>query len=78
MSKGAMLSATSFGEDCHAPDGRVQTTSQVFDHVGRLREALKEFFVSDVRVQGVLTNPRVRAASPMWGRKAILRLRHSR
>jgi hypothetical protein len=52
-------------------DKRVQATSQVLDHVGRVREALKEFFVSDVRVQGVLTNPRVRAASLMWAQEEL-------
>jgi hypothetical protein len=54
-----------------AIDGRVQATSQVLDHVGRVREALKEFFGNDVRVQGVLSNPRVRSASLKWAQEEL-------
>jgi len=54
-----------------ATDRRVQATSQVLDHVGRVREALKEFFGNDVRVQGVLSNPRVRAASLKWAQEEL-------
>jgi len=36
------------------------------EHVGHVREALKGFWGRDVRVQGVLTDPAVRAASLKW------------
>ena len=54
-----------------ATDRRVQATSQVLDHVGRVREALKEFLGIDVRVQGVPSNPRVRAASLKWAQEEL-------
>jgi hypothetical protein len=54
-----------------ATDRRVQATSQVFDHVGRAREALKEFYDGGARVQGVLANPSLRAASLKWAQEEI-------
>jgi hypothetical protein len=54
-----------------ATDRRVHATSQVLDHVGRAREALKEFYDSGARVQGVLANPTLRAASLKWAQEEI-------
>ena len=47
-------------------DKRVQATSELLEHVGRAREALKEFHSTGVKVQGVLANPRLRAATLKW------------
>jgi hypothetical protein len=38
-----------------ATDIRVQATTEVLNHVGYVRDALKGFSGRDVRVQGVLT-----------------------
>jgi hypothetical protein len=54
-----------------AADKRVKATSEVLNHVGHVREALKEFFANDVRIQGVLSNPRVRAASLKWAQEEL-------
>jgi hypothetical protein len=43
----------------------------VFDHVGRAREALKEFYDSGARVQGVLANPSLRAAMLKWAQEEL-------
>jgi len=53
-------------ETAMATDKRVQATTEVLNHVGHVREALKGFLGRDVRVQGVLTDPAVRAASLKW------------
>jgi len=52
-----------------ATDKRVQPTTEVLNHVGHVREALKGFLGRDVRVQGVLTDPAVRAASLKWAQE---------
>jgi hypothetical protein len=54
-----------------ATDQQMQATSQVFDHVGRAREALKEFYESGARVQGVLANPSMRVASLKWAQEEL-------
>jgi hypothetical protein len=54
-----------------ATDKRVQATTEVLNHVGHVREALKGFSGRDVRVQGVLTDPAVRAASLKWAREEL-------
>jgi hypothetical protein len=53
-------------------DNRVQATSEVLNLVGRVREALKGFPGRDVRVQGVLTDPAVRAAASLkWAQEDL-------
>jgi len=52
-------------------DKRVQATTEVLNHIGRVREALKGFSGRDVRVQGVLTDPAVRAASLKWAQEEL-------
>jgi hypothetical protein len=52
-------------------DNRVQATTEVLNHVGHVREALKGFSGRDVRVQGVLTDPAVRAASLKWAQEEL-------
>ena len=54
-----------------ATDRRVEATSQVLARVGRAREALKEFHDSGARAQGVLTNPRGRAATLKWAQEEL-------
>jgi hypothetical protein len=39
--------------------------------VGRTREALKEFYESGARIQGVLANPSMRAASLKWAQEEL-------
>ena len=56
-----------------AIDKRVQATTEILNHVGRVREALKGFLGRDVRVQGVLTDPTVRAASLKWAQDELQR-----
>ena len=52
-------------------DKRVQATRQILDHVGRAREALREFYDAGARVQGVLENPPLRAASLKWAQEEL-------
>ena len=54
-----------------ATDKRVQATTEVLNHVGHVREALKGFLGRDVRVQAVLTEPAVRAASLKWAQQEL-------
>ena len=54
-----------------AVDKRVQATSQALEHVERAREALKEFRSDGVRAQGVLANPRLRAATLKWAQEEL-------
>jgi hypothetical protein len=54
-----------------AIDKRVQATTEVLNHVGHVREALKAFSGRDVRAQGVLTEPVVRAASLKWAQEEL-------
>jgi len=54
-----------------ATDRRVQATTEVLNHVGHVREALKGFLGRDVRVQGVLADPAVRAASLKWAQEEL-------
>jgi hypothetical protein len=54
-----------------ATDKRVQATTEVLNHVGHVREALKAFSGRDVRAQGVLTEPDVRAASLKWAQAEL-------
>ena len=56
-----------------AIDKRVQATTEVLNHVGHVREALKGFLGREVRVQGVLTDPAVRAASLRWAQEELQR-----
>jgi hypothetical protein len=53
-----------------ATDRRLQATNQVLAHVGRAREALKEFH-DGARVQGILADPRLRAASLRWAQEEL-------
>jgi hypothetical protein len=52
-------------------DKRVQATTEILNHIGHVREALKGFLGRDVRVQGVLTDPAVRAASLKWAQEEL-------
>ena len=54
-----------------ATDNRVQATTEILNHVGHVREALKRFSGRDVRVLGVLTDPTVRAASLKWAKEEL-------
>jgi hypothetical protein len=54
-----------------ATDKRVQATTEVLNHIGHVREALKGFLGREVRVQGVLTDPAVRAASLKWAQEEL-------
>ena len=54
-----------------ATDKRVQATTEVLNCVGHAREALKGFSGRNVRVQGVLTDPSVRAASLKWAQQEL-------
>jgi hypothetical protein len=54
-----------------ATDTRVQATTEVLNYVAHVREALKGFVGRDVRVQGVLTDPPVRAASLKWAQQEL-------
>lgn len=52
-------------------DKCVQATTKVLNHVGYVREALKAFSGRDVRGQGVLTDPSLRAASLKWAQAEL-------
>jgi hypothetical protein len=54
-----------------ATDKCVQATTEVLNHVGHVREALKAFSGRDVRAQGVPTDPAVRAASLKWAQEEL-------
>jgi hypothetical protein len=58
-------------ETAMTTDKRVQATTEVLNHVGHVREALKGFLGRDVRTQGVLTDPAVRAASLKWAQEEL-------
>ena len=58
-------------ETAMATDKRVQATTEVLNHVAHVREALKGFLGRDVRIQGVLTDPAVRAASLKWAQEEL-------
>jgi hypothetical protein len=60
-------------ETAMATDKLVQATTEVLNHVGHVREALKGFLDRDVRIQGVLTDPAVRTASLKWAQEELQR-----
>jgi hypothetical protein len=58
--------AVAFSWGAMATDTRVQATPKVLNQVGHVHEVLKGVLGRDVRIQGVLTEPAVRAASLKW------------